>query len=304
MKLLTFPTSNPTKQEMISAGFRNEEKPIELLDVKPPQDRSFNINQNTRLGFRIINDDSAKKINDKAIELGLIQKPLPMPYIKKQRPEVVRWKPIAQHFISPSMRHLSGLFVLEMIDGKILAYPDNQKEAFDIDNYLTIKDTEKLFEHLTSGHLAYMAVSGVSPTWITVPELNALMQYREIERDCSKLIESWRELKFGIEREEARLRTVEQHTYLESLPFNWYTDVKQVLSGFSVNSNGCGMKKNTVEHIRLNDDFKKGRFSRKKHDYLCSPKKVANWSDQEQYDKSEVTCKACLIRAKALIKSS
>jgi hypothetical protein len=244
-------------------------------------------------------------MNDKAIELGLIQEPKPMPYIKKQRPEATKWKPVRQHFLSPSMRHLNGFFVLEMIDGKVFARPvGNDKEAIHLEPYLTIKDTEELFEHLTSGHLAYMTVSGMSPAWMTVPEYNALVQYRVFDREFDAAIESWRDLKADIERTKITLRTAEQHADLENLPFEWYTDVKQVLSGLSERSDGNGMKRNSVEHILLLEDFKKGRLSRKKHDYLCSPKKVSNWSIRDRYEKSEVTCKSCLSRAETLIKSS
>ena len=304
MKLTTLLSSNPTKQEMISAGLRNNEQPIALIDAKPIKNSEFNINQNTRLSFLIINEERAKIMNDKAIELGLIQEPKPMPYIKKQRPEATKWKPIAQYFISPFMRHLSGLFVLEMIDGKILAHPTDGKDAINLESYLTIKDTQELHEHLTSGHLAYMTVSGMSPAWMTVPEYNALVQYRVFDREFDAEIESWRDLKADIERAKINLRTAEQHADLENLPFEWYTDVKQVLSGLSERGNGSGMKRNSVEHILLLEDFKKGRLSRKKHDYLCSPKKVSNWSIRDRYEKSEVTCKACLSRAETLIKNS
>lgn len=304
MKLTTLLNSKPTEQEMVSAGFRNNEQPIELLDTEPPKNSEFNINQNTRLGFHIINEDRAKTMNDKAIELGVIQEPKPMPYIKKQRPEAAKWKPIRQNFISPFMRHINGLFVLEMIDGIVFAHPTDNKEAVDLTNYLTIKDTEELHDHLTSGHLAYMSVSGMSPAWITVPEYNALVQYRVFDHEFIAAVDSWRDLKADIKRAEIDLRTTKQHADLENLPFEWYTDIKQVLSGLSEHSNGSGMKRNSVEHIMLNEDFKKGRFSRKKHDYLCSPKKVSNWGIRDRYEKLEVTCKACLSRAETLIKNS
>ena len=51
-------------------------------------------------------------------------------------------------------------------------------------------------------------------------------------------------------------------------------------------------------HVQLPEDFKRGRFSRNKGDYLCSPKKVPNWGDGGNY--TEVTCKSCLKRAAAL----
>lgn len=94
------------------------------------------------------------------------------------------------------------------------------------------------------------------------------------------------------------IESEKQEQGIKNLPFKWKAQIKEVLSGLSENSNGAGWKKNTVIHVQLLEDFKRGRLSRNKGDYLCSPKKVPNWGDSGNY--IEVTCKACLKRAAAL----
>lgn len=88
-----------------------------------------------------------------------------------------------------------------------------------------------------------------------------------------------------------------------NIPVKWSSEVKQVLSGLSENSNGCGTKKNTVLHVYLHEVLKSGRLSRESNSYLCTQVEArwnGNWSGTIGTNKLErrVTCKSCLKIAK------
>lgn len=81
-----------------------------------------------------------------------------------------------------------------------------------------------------------------------------------------------------------------------SLPFEYSTKIKIVLSGLSINSNGCGSKKNTVFHVFVKNDFQYGRFKRSADSFLCSPNDNGKWTTLNDYEHNEqlITCKKCL----------
>lgn len=90
------------------------------------------------------------------------------------------------------------------------------------------------------------------------------------------------------------------------IPFKFEIQVKEVLSGLSEGSNGCGTKRNTKFHINLKEDYKEGRLVRKKGDFLCSNSKskfgadwsgsigVSSWDFDCDGVKRIVSCKSCL----------
>jgi hypothetical protein len=90
------------------------------------------------------------------------------------------------------------------------------------------------------------------------------------------------------------------------LPVKWDVGIKDVLSGLTESSNGCGRNSRTVEHIILLEPLEFGRLVRDEGDFLCSSSKADNgkrWSGQvaEQWVDGDgntyqppVTCKKCL----------
>lgn len=90
------------------------------------------------------------------------------------------------------------------------------------------------------------------------------------------------------------------------IPFQFDIEVKEVLKGLSMGSNGCGTNKRTKFHINLKEDFKQGRLVRKSGDYLCtnsSSRWGANWSGSigeglwnvdSDGVRRIITCKECL----------
>jgi len=106
-----------------------------------------------------------------------------------------------------------------------------------------------------------------------------------------------------LEREQLRLRREEEAA--EALRFNeslsipvlWTPDIKIVMSGLQLHSNGSGFKKNTVYHVKLLEDLNDGRLKRQRGEFLCSKEKGAldyiNVDDNHLIEK-KVTCKACL----------
>lgn len=107
---------------------------------------------------------------------------------------------------------------------------------------------------------------------------------------------------------------VEATEFNESLniPFKWQTGFKDVLSGLSEHSFGDGRNKATVGHIKLLEDYREGRLSRKKGEFLCTMNTGKQWSGDshlqavdvggEMYN-PKVTCKACLKSAQRWAKT-
>lgn len=89
-----------------------------------------------------------------------------------------------------------------------------------------------------------------------------------------------------------------------SVPFKFVPKIKIVLSGLTENSNGDGMKRNSVFHTYVLEDFVDGRLSRSANTYLCSPKDSGSFHDYEVIDTdeqiqgakaiSDITCSNCL----------
>lgn len=65
-----------------------------------------------------------------------------------------------------------------------------------------------------------------------------------------------------------------------------------VLSGLTEQSNGCGHYKKSVHHIRVLEDYKKGRLVRKAGEYLCR-KGRPKFDTQNLGTDREVSCPRC-----------
>ena len=99
-----------------------------------------------------------------------------------------------------------------------------------------------------------------------------------------------------------------------NIPVRWDSGYKDVLSGLSATSNGCGTSKATVVHIRLLQALSSGRLSRNAGDFLCTSAGGSNgkqWSstnalshDGVQEYPSMVTCKKCIEIAQRLNKTA
>jgi hypothetical protein len=84
------------------------------------------------------------------------------------------------------------------------------------------------------------------------------------------------------EADQAR-RTADAKAFNASLavPAKWATANKDVLSGLSAGSHGDGLKRNSVVHVLLGEDLKRGRPIRRSGDLLCSAQSSQNgrqWS--------------------------
>lgn len=76
-----------------------------------------------------------------------------------------------------------------------------------------------------------------------------------------------------------------------NLPFKYTLGYKVVLSGLSSSSWGDGARSNTVTHVVLDEDFKQGRLSRDKGDFLCKASSSKMWDHETG---GRVTCSQCL----------
>lgn len=120
--------------------------------------------------------------------------------------------------------------------------------------------------------------------------------------------------KRNIEINESALKAkLEADTFNESLniPFKWHSAFKPTLTGLMPNSDGTGLNRASVVHIQLEEDYKNGRLTREKGDFLCSKDKGKQWSSDARYTGTDpdgnsfnhkVTCKACLKLTKKFIK--
>jgi len=124
----------------------------------------------------------------------------------------------------------------------------------------------------------------------------ALMEIEEQE------FERQRQMKIEVEKERLEAERLIHEGKLKafkeaySLPFEYTTKIKIVLSGLSINSNGCGSKKNTVFHVFVKNDVYDGRFKRTADSFLCSPNDNGKWTTLDDYEHNEqlITCKKCL----------
>lgn len=293
-----------------------EEKRARLPNPLMPADKAFIVE--TRCFANTLTLDGAAALCAEAIALGIISTPLPFPPLVKGLPSDTHWQEVNQRFISPFIQNMNGTYMLYLSEDEIYAKNISTSKVHTVSHFLNLKETPLLLEHLMAHKRAILNIHGLTPTWITEFNHGLLNEHIDTSNARRDIISEWSWLYRQVAdskdpetiaarkaSEEARKAIVEsaanKDRNLNKLPFKWESKIKEVLSGLGENSDGSGHRKNTVVHVRLLEDFKSGRFSRKKGDYLCSPKKVANWGDGGTYG-NNVTCKTCLQRVEALTK--
>lgn len=293
-----------------------DEKRALLPNPLMPADKGFVI----KIGGdeKTITLDTAAALCAEAIELEIITSPLPFPQPVKDLPADVYWQDVNQNFVSPVMNKMNGFYIVYLSDDTIYAKCTCTDKIYTVNRFLNLEETPELLEHIMRRERAVMKIQCLTPTWITEFNHELLTEHNEANKARSNCISDWEWLYMRVRdakdpvviaRRAAKAKTdkalaiknQKQLQGIKNLPFKWEGRIKEVLSGLSENSNGDGWKKNTVVHVRLLEDFKRGRFSRNKGDYLCSPKKTSNWGDGGIYD--AVTCKSCLQRAAILDKT-
>lgn len=308
---------------MRSEGYSEEDIAYQNLSLKEkqdllpnplmPADKAFIIK--TGSDEKTLTLDTATALCTEAIDIGIISQPLPFPPVVKDLPADAYWHDVNQNFISPLMNRMSGTYTLYLSGETIYAKNNRTEDTHIVSNFLTLEETPALLEHVMAGNLAMMVIRHLTPSWMTEPNYRLLREHEEATKKRDDCLSNWAYLyrqvhdakdPVVIARKKANTEAIKalaiesekQQQGIKNLPFKWKAQIKEVLSGLSENSNGDGWKKNTVIHVQLLEDFKRGRLTRNKGDYLCSPKKVPNWGDGGNY--TEVTCKSCLKRAAAL----
>lgn len=314
---------------MRSEGYSEEEIAYQNLSLKEqrallpnplmPADKAFIID--TGIDEKTLTLDTAAALCAEAIDLGIASQPLPFPPLVKDLPADAYWHDVNQNFISPLMIRMSGTYMVYLSGETIYAKNTSTDKIHTVSHFLNLKETPELLEHVMGRKRAILNIYALTPTWMTEFNHRLLREHNEATkvRDDCLLDWAWiyrqvRDAKDPVVQAEkeanakAVVEATKEHAInkekqkhaIENLPFEWEGRIKEVISGLSESSNGDGWKKNTVIHVRLLEDFKRGRFSRNSGDYLCSPKKVSNWGDGGIY--TTVTCKTCLQRAVSLAK--
>ena len=257
------------------------------------------------------------------VEVGLIKEPLPMPQDVEPLPSGLGKKDdygkkaVNQNFISPSLRRMNGTYKVALSDDRVVLMTNKDtRTKHRFNDHLNIEDTPELHSLIMSGKTAIVDIFMFSVTWIAEEDHLLVERHLKAVEDYRRLYNQWWHLYISLtnhkdpayqaqikaaaqkaDDEKRRLANLPKN--LEKLPFDWVADIKQVLSGLSEHSDGTGTRKNTVVHVRLLEDYENGRLKRKKNDYLCSPKKTANWTDSD-WDGHEVTCKSCIKKVETL----
>ena len=294
-----------------------EEKRALLPNPLLPADKAFMIDVG---GIsKTLTIENAAKLCDEGISLGIISTPLPFPPLAYDLDEQVGWQEVHQRFISPFMYELNGAYLVYLSDKTVYARSTKTGKTHTVSNLLNLKETPDLFDHVMSGGKAVMMVLALTATWMTEHDYNQLIEHKKNQEARDDCLIDWGWLyeqvtnakdpemiaKRAAHKEKIKALAINQEKQrqaLKKLPFKWEGRIKEVLSGLTENSDGTGHKKNTVIHIRLLEDFQRGRLVRKSGEYLCTQKKVSNWGDGGIYEKEEVTCKTCLKRAASLTK--
>lgn len=297
------------ESRLLSLGYRKEEVKLSLLDAEKPDAATITVNGKT------FGEIQASQLKQRACELGVKDIADEFPFLKKQKPTEAKWQRVEQPFVSPRVIHLQGDYLVYLEGSNFIL--KRADRTYDADAYFSVKDTPALYDHLTSGYFAYIKVKAgnLDIHWITVPNYELLKAWYQAKNDYNHEIKAWEKMVSSIETVTQFNAALAQERRLEDLPFEWRTDIKEVLSGLSESSMGNGCKTNTVKHLMLVEDYSNGRLVRGVGDYLCSPKKVANWSggDCEHHCymngtivktiQHEITCKSCLARIDAILKS-
>lgn len=134
---------------------------------------------------------------------------------------------------------------------------------------------------------------------------NILLFYTEQKEAYAESLRKVRE-----ENQAKRTASVKEKTLafwsLYKIPFRFHIEIKERLTGLSLNSMGDGQARNTVFHLYVAEDFTDRGLKRRNGDFLCSPVKSrvgGNWSGtlgsgdtthDPEGNMRMVTCKACL----------
>lgn len=178
-------------------------------------------------------------------------------------------------------------------DGVSICYPSGNK-----------KTKYQLITPLPAGTRVRLEVfrSGVAATLQS--EVDELQKNLKNEREAKAKV-----LKNALERaSQEAVRAAAEFNATLNIPFIWCTDIKVVMSGMQAGSNGNGVNRRSVQHVRVLEDYSEGRFKRKKGDFLCGPDHSVHqgytdhaWTAEA---KSQVTCKQCINVAKRFSRST
>lgn len=206
------------------------------------------------------------------------------------------------------VKYSKGIYIVEI----------QNDEGHYIDSYRV--DSSYGMDGIYNDMEVMVLIDGAFLKAFTIEEYNIMKakENRLLEERQKRELEYKKEVEERIKREkEDEKRYIEEcKTFYENLKLNVkYTPVYRVVnSGLRSGSMGNGVYKNTVIHLRLDEDFTDGkRFYRKSGESLCKcnlkgrlgiEEEVAGFVDNNSNTRHKISCKACLkiLNSKGLIK--
>lgn len=299
-------------------GYRNGETELKLeerdLDPSLAENRVVTSSKRLHVG-RKFTKELADAMTARALELGVVDRPLEFPIAKYEKPDFIDWNYVNQEFSNPYLSDNHGVFFVSIQDG-IAIFSQNNEVNQKMSDAIDLCEDKQLWAHLQAGYCAYIHVSDYEARWLSVPAYYASKKYYWSVHEYKEIVKQWEKLKSSIRKAATFQTALDQHYYFKKLPFAWSAGVKQVMRDLTHKGLANGESHRTVIHLVLDEDFSEGRFERVKGDYLCTPKiGKPNWtsSDYEHEIKvggsrvktisHEITCKTCLTKMESLIKA-
>ena len=142
---------------------------------------------------------------------------------------------------------------------------------------------------------------------ITCVDFDTQTHYQEKQKEYTAALETQKQNELNRRRNKLR-EDADAFNRAIKLPVPWSIGFKDVLSGLSERSNGCGTNKSTVYHVVLHEALDSGRLKRTPFSFLCTAPSGNDGKDWggcnadpiHHYDgegntyKPKPTCKACL----------
>lgn len=181
-----------------------------------------------------------------------------------------------------------------VIHGNKFSLTEQQLADLKADNFALVFDEN-----------GYTFISNKAQTALMVEAVEENKRYREFSKAYDQTQTRINIEKYG---DECKL----QHDVLAALPFPYYVAIKVNIRLLQPTGNLTGARKNTVDHIVVEEAFSKGRLKRKENEFLCGGNSSYGLTSRKNDGHTihtrhgelpyKVTCDRCLEIAHRLLK--
>ena len=291
-----------------------------LVDAKKPWNATINLGVGVYSEFT---EKDGERLLAEAENLGLIKKhEFPeFPYIQKEKPRNISWSVVHENLTSLDISMIKGTSLVTQHREDAECYYSEDKSALvfrSTKGDVVMSITGDLKSHLANGYNAYVDITGLTVSWMTVQKYLTMREWRSALSTYHNQVNEWVEIKKMVVNAREFHRAWQQDLSLAKLPFKWSVGAKPILPTKPSKDQRFVKKEAVLIHLLFDHDYyDKGTLLNKRNTFLCSPKMVNSMQglNGSKYEHElrinnvlikkiayKITCPDCLERVNNILK--